>query len=64
MRRWREKLEEHRCSGLAGRRKGEPTDKRVPIATAEKVLKLFHETYYDLNMRTLTRSCVKNMTSS
>lgn len=51
MRRWRERLEEHGYSGLADRRKGRPSDRRVPLATAEKVLRLFQETYYDLNMR-------------
>lgn len=51
MRRWRERLEEHGYSGLADRRKGRPSDKRVPLATAEEVLRLFRETYHDLNMR-------------
>jgi transposase len=51
MRRWRERLEEHGYSGLADRRKGKPSDKRVPLATAEKVLRLFQDTYFDLNIR-------------
>ena len=51
MRRWRERLEEHGYSGLADRRKGKPSDKRVPLETAEQVLRLFQETYYDLNIR-------------
>ena len=51
MRRWRERLEEHGYSGLADRRKGKPSDKRVPLATAEEVLRLYQDTYYDLNMR-------------
>lgn len=51
MRRWRERLEEHGYSGLADRRKGKPSDRRVPLATAETVLRLYQETYYDLNMR-------------
>ena len=51
MRRWRERLEEDGYSGLADRRKGKPSDKRVPLATVEKVLRLYQETYYDLNMR-------------
>jgi transposase len=51
MRRWRERLEEHGYSGLADRRKGRPSDKRVPLATAEKVLRLYQETYFDLNIR-------------
>ena len=51
MRRWRERLEEEGYSGLADRRKGKPSEKRVPLATAEQVLRLFQETYYDLNIR-------------
>ncbi len=51
MRRWRERLEEHGYSGLSDRRKGKPSDKRVPLATVETVLRLYQETYYDLNMR-------------
>ncbi len=51
MRRWRERLEQDGYSGLADRRKGRPSDKRVALATAEKVLRLFQERYYDLNIR-------------
>ena len=51
MRRWRERLERDGYSGLADRRKGKPSDKRVPLATVETVLRLYQETYYDLNMR-------------
>lgn len=51
MRRWRERMEEHGYSGLADRRKGKPSDKRVPLEVAEQVLKLYQETYHDLNMR-------------
>jgi hypothetical protein len=50
-RRWRERLEEHGYSGLADRRKGRPSEKRVPLETAEKVLQLYQERYYDLNIR-------------
>jgi transposase len=51
MRRWRERLQEHGYSGLADRRKNKPSDKRVALATAEEVLRLFQETYHDLNIR-------------
>jgi transposase len=51
MRRWRERLEEHGYCGLADRRKNRPSEKRVPLATAEEVLRLFQQTYYDLNIR-------------
>src|ERR1700674_1504534 len=51
MRRWRERLETDGYSGLVDRRKSQPSDKRVPLARAEEVLRLFQETYFDLNMR-------------
>ena len=51
MRRWRERLQEEGYSGLADRRKGKPSEQRVPLEVAEKVLQLYQETYYDLNMR-------------
>ena len=51
MRRWRERLETEGYSGLADRRKGKPSEKRIPLATVEKVLQLYQETYYDLNIR-------------
>jgi transposase len=51
MRRWRDRMREHGYSGLTDRRKGKPSDKRVPLATAEEVLRLFQEIYYDLNIR-------------
>src|SRR3954467_8470634 len=51
MRRWRQRLEEGGYSGLADRRRGKPSDKRVPLATAEKVLRQFQDTYFDLNIR-------------
>jgi len=51
MRRWRERLQEGGYSGLADRRKGKPSDKRVPLATAEEVLRLFQEVCPDLNIR-------------
>jgi hypothetical protein len=51
MRRWRERLEKGGYAGLADRRKGKPSAKRIPLATVEKMLSLYKETYYDLNMR-------------
>src|SRR5437764_968199 len=51
MRRWRERLDEHGYSGLGDRRKGKPSVRRVPLAIAEEVLRMYQETYYDLNMR-------------
>jgi transposase len=51
MRRWRERLEKEGYSGLADRRKGKRSAKRIPVATVERVLGLYRETYYDLNIR-------------
>ena len=51
MRRWRKHLEKDGYAGLADRRKGKPSGHRIPLATVEKVLGLYKETYYDLNIR-------------
>jgi hypothetical protein len=51
MRRWRERLEQDGYDGLADRRKGVVSAKRVPLETCETVLRLYREVYYDLNMR-------------
>jgi transposase len=51
MRRWRERLEAEGYSGLVDRRKGKPSDKRVPVAQVEEVLRLYQERYFDLNIR-------------
>ncbi len=53
MRRWRERLEQHGYSGLVDRRKGQPSRRRVPLATVEEVLRLYREEYFDLNLRHL-----------
>lgn len=51
MRRWRERLEEHGYSGLADRRKGKVSFRRVPLKTCEEVLRLYREKYFDLSIR-------------
>jgi transposase len=51
MRRWRERLEAEGYSGLVDRRKGRPSDKRVPLARVEEVLGLYRDVYFDLNIR-------------
>ena len=51
MRRWRERLEKDGYAGLADRRKGRPSDKRVPLETVETVLRLYQERYFDFNIR-------------
>ena len=51
MRRWRIGMEKFGYSGLADRRKGKPSEKRIPVATVEEVLRLYREEYYDFNIR-------------
>jgi transposase len=51
MRRWRERYEEFGFRGLFDRRRGRPSVKRVPVATVERVLGLYRERYFDLNVR-------------
>ena len=51
MRRWRERYEEEGYDGLLDRRRGKPSRRRVPVAQVEKVLGLYREKYFDLNVR-------------
>jgi len=51
MRRWRERLNQHGYMGLWDYRKRQPSPKRVPMATVEKVLQLYREQYFDFNVR-------------
>jgi transposase len=51
MRRWRGRLERDGYTGLADRRRGKASAQRIPLATVGKVLSLYKETYYDLNIR-------------
>jgi transposase len=51
MRRWRERYEEGGYDGLIDRRRGRPSEKRVPLAQAEQVLGFYREKYFDLNVR-------------
>jgi hypothetical protein len=51
MRRMREKLERDGYAGLADRRKGKASSHRVPLKTAEEVLRLYGEQYSDFNVR-------------
>jgi transposase len=50
MRRWRERYEEEGYNGLFDRRRGKPSRRRVAMATVEKVLALYREKYFDLNL--------------
>ena len=51
MRRWRERYEEFGIRGLYDRRRGKPSPKRVALVEVEKVLHLYREKYFDLNVR-------------
>src|SRR6266481_3279790 len=51
LRRIRERYQEFGYDGLFDRRRGQPSPKRVPWARVEKVLGLYRERYFDLNVR-------------
>src|SRR5215470_8878178 len=50
-RRWRERYQEFGYDGLFDRRRGKPSHRRVPLATVEKLLALYRERYFDLNVK-------------
>jgi hypothetical protein len=51
LRRIRESYEKFGYFSLLDKRRGQPSPKRVPVATVEKVLALYREQYFDLNVR-------------
>ena len=51
MRRWHQRYEEFGYDGLFDRRRGKPSPQRVPLAEVERVLELYREKYFDLNVR-------------
>jgi transposase len=51
MRRWRERYVEEGYNGLLDRRRGQPSRRRVPVATVERVFALYREKYFDLNVQ-------------
>jgi len=51
MRRWRKRLEEQGSKGLLDRRRGTPSHRRIAKEQAEKVLSLYRDKYFDLNVR-------------
>lgn len=51
MRRWKHRYQEYGYDGLWDRRRGRPSPRRVPVETVEKVLGLYREKYFDLNVR-------------
>ena len=51
LRRIRERYEEFGYESMFDKRRGQPSPKRVPFATVEKVLALYREKYFDFNVR-------------
>ena len=51
MRRWQECYQEFGFRGMFDRRRGQPWPKRVPVASVERVLGLYRDRYFDLNVR-------------
>ena len=51
MRRWYLRYQEFGYDGLFDRRLGRPSPKRVPVETVERVLGLYRDRYFDLNVR-------------
>jgi transposase len=51
MRRWKRRYERCGYDGLFDRRRGKPGPRRVPLETVERVLGLYREKYFDLNVR-------------
>src|ERR1700733_5406812 len=51
IRRMRDCYQKLGYTGLLDRRRGKPSGQRVPMETAEEVLRFYRETYFDLNMR-------------
>src|SRR3954468_1818847 len=51
MRRWRKRLSTGGYADLLDRRTRQPSGKRIEIAVVEKVLRLYREKYFDLNVK-------------
>ena len=51
LRRWRNSWDKYGYGGLFDHRTRQPSPKRVPIAEVEKVLRLYREKYFDLNVK-------------
>jgi transposase len=59
MRRWRLRYQEQGYDGLYDRRRGKPSPRRVSVETVEKVLALYRERYFDLNVQHFHEKLVK-----
>jgi len=51
LRRWRRRWDKHGYDGLLDHRTQRPSPKRVPLVDVEKVLTLYREQYFDLNVK-------------
>lgn len=51
MRRWKKRYAAYGYDGLYDRRRGKPSPRRVAVETVEKVLELYREKYFDLNVQ-------------
>lgn len=51
LRRWRWRWQQYGYDGLFDRRRGRPSPRRVPMETAQEVLRLYQEKYADFNVR-------------
>ncbi len=51
LRRVRERYEQFGYESMFDKRRGQPSPKRVPFATVEKVLALYRDQYFDFNVR-------------
>src|SRR5262245_55520059 len=51
MRRWRKRLSTGGYEDLLDRRTRRPSAKRIEVAEVEKVLRLYREKYFDLNVK-------------
>jgi transposase len=60
MRRWLWRYQEYGYDGLYDRRRGQPSPRRVPLETAQIVLRLYQEEYYDLNVKHFHEKLVEN----
>lgn len=51
MQRWKKRYEWGGYDGLYDRRRGQPSPRRIPLETVERVLGLYREKYFDFNVR-------------
>ena len=51
MRRWYRRYQEFGYDGLFDRRRGRPSPKRVAVETVERMLGLYRDRYFDLNVQ-------------